>query len=580
MSSWVGIDLGSSSSCVSISRNNEIEVIADEQGSRTTPSYVAFTATDIIVGEAAVSQAPANLKNTIFDIKVLIGKKFSELDRDAVAKLPYKVVANENDDAAVEVTFKGKTQIFNVDDLVGFILAKMKKTAENYLGVQVENAVVSVPHGFTAAQRDVVTKAATKAKFQQSSVISDCSAVAMAYDMDVSDTTKPLKNVVVVDFGGRFLDVTALRVDQGVFTVLQTVSDASVGGYVVDDQLVEHFTKEFERKNKGVQLQGGAGDRALRKLRTASEKAKRVLTTGPQGKIELDAFHDGLDFFTNISRARFEAMTNSLARSSITSLASVLEKAGISKESVDHVLCVGGSTKLTKFRQALNDFFGPGKIMDTVSPDEAVVIGAALEASVLARVAKGNNEDPNTIQASSVTVGVEVTSGLMFPLIQRGAVLPASATRSFSTSEDNQTSVSVQLYMGDRVRVSDNQQLATFVVSGIPSQKAGQTSIDVTVEMSASGSLHVHAKAGATSAELEVTQTTDVPSQETLQKEVDEATSNAAVDKQHFLEAQEQANLKKNVATADSEDDEDDEGDEETDEESDDDVLLDDDLDD
>lgn len=560
-------------------------MIADEQGSRTTPSYVAFTETDVMVGEAAVTQAHSNLANTIFDIKSLIGKKFSDLNQETLAKLPYKVVATESDEVAVEVSFKRKTQLFNVDDLVGFILAKMKTTAENYLGGKVENTVISVPSGFTTAQRDVVTKAAKKAKFERSCVIHDCSAAAMAYNMDIVDEAKPLKTVVVVDFGGRFFDATVLRVDQGVLTVLQTVSDDSLGGKVVDDQLLEHFSKEFEKKNK-VQLQGVTGDRSLQKLRTASEKAKRVLGNGPQGKIELDGFFEGRDFFTTISRARFESMTTSLARSCIAVLTSLLEKAGISKEGVDHVLCVGGSTKLSKFRQALNDSFGQSKVTDSVNPDEAVVIGAALEASVQLLRSSSNETDtiPDTIPASSVTVGVEVTSGLMFPLIRRGAVLPASATRSFSTSEDNQTSVSVQLFMGDRVRVGDNQRLATFVVSGIPAQKAGKSTIDVTVDMSVSGSLQVRAKAaGAASAELEVMQTTDIPSQETLQKEVDEAAKNAATDRQHFLEAQEQDNTKKGKVddkNDDDEDDEDDEGDYETDEDDDDGVCLDDDLDD
>lgn len=482
MSRWVGIDFGTGSCSVAAHRNGAVEVIADEQGTRVTPSCVAFTDQDVVVGEAALSQAHSNILNTIFDIKFFLQHKFSALSEEVLKQWEFKVVAGANDYPAFEVQIKGKKTTIALEDLIGHLLNKMKVTSAGYLGEKVENAVITVPSAFTEEQREIVRKGATNAGFKQVRFIKDAVAAAMAHDLDMpSEQKDSTKTVLIVDFGAGSVDATVLRVDRGLLSVLASDSNCSVRGTAIDLQLLDHFAKEFEKKERVKISTDAKGKQALRKLRTAAEKAKRSLANQPQASLELDGLYQGRDFSAKLSKARFDAMTGSVVRKAMAVVLGTLQKAGVSKECVTQVLCVGGSSKLTKFQQAMSDSFTTMKQVAEVSSEEAVVVGAAEQANLFS----GDLEKKETSPvACPRTIGVAVGGGVVFPMIKRGALLPASVTKKFQSKG---ASVLVDLYQGERVQAADLQQVAKFALSG-------EGTVELTLGMSLEGSLNVVAK--------------------------------------------------------------------------------------
>jgi len=567
MSRWVGIDFGTGSCSVGTHRNGAVEVIADEQGTRVTPSCVAFTDQDIVVGEAALSQAHSNLHNTIFDIKHLIQHKFSELSEEALKQWDFKVVAGANDRPAFEVQRKGKTQKYSLEDLIGFVLNKMKETAASYLGEVVENTVITVPSVFNEEQQEIVRKGAQNAGFKQIRLIKDAVAAAMAHSLDVEDSEKPRKTVLVVDFGAGSLDITVLKVDRGLLSILASDSDSSLRGASVDVQLMNHFMQEFEKKQR-LKVSGDAGAKALRKLRTAAEKAKRSLTNQPQASLELDGLYEGRDFSTKLSKARFESMVSSIVRKAMAVVLATLQKAGVSKECVDQVLCVGGSSKLTRFQQAMTDNFKNAmKQVSEVSSEEAAVVGAAEQANLFS--AKLEEKKDGAPVACPRTVGIAVSGGVVFPMIKRGALLPASFTHKFHSKD---TAVLVDVYQGERVQVGDLQNVGKFAVSGM----AEGAVVEITLEMDLTGAVRVVAKeqAKGISKELKL-EAKGALSEEQLAEEAQKAAANLDADLKLIEE------LKLAEEDEEDEDDEGDEGDEGDYSESEsEDLMLDDDLDD
>lgn len=503
-------------------RNGAVEVIADEQGTRVTPSCVAFTDQDVVVGEAALSQAHSNLHNTIFDIKHLVQQKFSELSAEALKQWDFKVVAGANDRPAFEVQRKGKAQTYSLEDLIGFVLTKMKVTAAGYLGEKVENTVITVPAEFDEEQKEIVRKGAQKAGFKQIRLIKDAVAAAMAHSLDVENDKQPLKTVLVVDFGAGSLDVTVLKVDRGLLSILASDSNCSLRGASVDVKLMEHFMQEFEKQNK-LKISGDAGTKALRKLKTAAEKAKRSLTNQPQANLELDGLYEGRDFSAKLSKARFEAMVSSTARKAMAVVLATLQKAGVSKECVDQVLCVGGSSKLTKFQQAMADSFPRAlKQVSEVSSEEAAVVGATEQANLFGQNLEEKKEGAPV--ACPRTVGIAVSGGVVFPMIKRGALLPASFTHKFHSKE---AAVLVDVYQGERVQVGDLQNVAKFALSGI----AEGSVVAITLEMDVTGAVRVVAKeeAKGVSKELKL-EAKGVMSPEQLAAEAEKAAAHLEAD--------------------------------------------------
>jgi len=564
MSRWVGIDFGTGSCSVGTHRNGAVEVIADEQGTRITPSCVAFTDQDVVVGEAALSQAHSNMQNTIFDIKYFLQHKFSSLSEETLKQWDFKVVAGANDRPAFEVQSKGKKKTYALEDLIGFLLNKMRVTAAGYLGEKVENAVITIPCVFLEEQQEVVRKGAQNAGFKQVRFIKDAVAAAMAHDLDVADEKTPTKTVLIVDFGAGSIDATVLRVDHGLLSILASESDFAVRGTTIDVQLLDHFMKEFEKKNNSKISADAKGKQALRKLRTAAEKAKRSLANQPQASLELDGLYEGKDFSTKLSKARFEAMVSSTVRKAMKVVLDTVQKSGVSKECVTQVLCVGGSSKLTKFKQAMADNFSSVKQVAEVSSEEAVVVGAAEQANLF-------SDDLEEIEgkrpvACPRTVGVAVGGGVVFPMIKRGALLPASSTQKFLSKDSD---VLVDLYQGERVQATDLQQVAKFALSG-------EGEVEITLEMNLDGSVRVVAKQnGEITKELNINAAKGDAPEAKLAEEAQAAAAHYEDD----LKLIEGLKLAEKDDEDDEESDEGDEGETESESESED-LMLDDDLDD
>jgi L1 cell adhesion molecule like protein len=365
----IGIDLGTTYSCVGIWQNDRVEIIANEQGNRTTPSYVAFTDSERLIGDAAKSQAAANPKNTVFDAKRLIGRKFSDSTvKSDMSHWPFTVRAGPADKPQIEVDFKGERSTFQPEEISAMVLTKMKQTAEMYLGGEVKDAVITVPAYFNDSQRQATKDAGVIAGLNVLRIINEPTAAALAYGLDKKKSGE--QNVIIFDCGGGTHDVSLITIDEGVFEVKATAGDTHLGGEDFDSAMVDWCVQEFERKNRGVTVKDNA--RALRRLRTACERAKRTLSTSTQASIEIDALADGNDFNIVITRAKFESLCDAAFRRTIAPLDQVLRDAKMSKDQIHEIVMVGGSTRIPKIRDLVSSFFNGKKLNDSVHPDEAV----------------------------------------------------------------------------------------------------------------------------------------------------------------------------------------------------------------
>ena len=388
MSKAVGIDLGTTYSCVAHFTNDRVEIIANDQGNRTTPSYVAFTDTERLIGDAAKNQAAINPINTVFDAKRLIGRKFDDPEVVNDAKhYPFKVVDKEGK-PAVQVEFKGETKTFTPEEISGMILTKMKETAENYLGTNVNDAVVTVPAYFNDSQRQATKDAGTIAGLNVLRIINEPTAAAIAYGLDKKGAKE--HNVLIFDLGGGTFDVSLLSIDEGIFEVKATAGDTHLGGEDFDNRLVNHFVEEFKRKNKKDIT---SNQRALRRLRTACERAKRALSSSAQTSIEIDSLYEGVDFYTSITRARFEELCADLFRSTLEPVEKVLRDSKLDKSQVDEIVLVGGSTRIPKVQKLVSDFFNGKEPNRSINPDEAVAYGAAVQAAILTGDTSSKTQD-------------------------------------------------------------------------------------------------------------------------------------------------------------------------------------------
>eukprot|EP00958_Prasinococcus_capsulatus_P015963 scaffold1747_cov392-Prasinococcus_capsulatus_cf.AAC.1 len=378
----VGIDLGTTYSCVGVWQNDRVEIIANDQGNRTTPSYVAFTDTERLVGDAAKNQAAHNPTNTVFDAKRLIGRKFSDSTVQSDIRLwPFTVKSGASDKPMIEVEYKGEKKEFAAEEISSMVLGKMKEAAESYLGKEVKDAVVTVPAYFNDSQRQATKDAGVIAGLNVQRIINEPTAAAIAYGLDKkSSNAGSEKNVLIFDLGGGTFDVSLLTIEDGIFEVKATAGDTHLGGEDFDNRLVNHFVQEFKRKHK-KDISGSA--RALRRLRTACERAKRTLSSTAQSTIEVDSLYEGVDFFTSITRARFEELNMDMFRKCMEPVEKVLRDAKIGKGEVNEVVLVGGSTRIPKIQQLLSDFFNGKELCKSINPDEAVAYGAAVQAAIL-----------------------------------------------------------------------------------------------------------------------------------------------------------------------------------------------------